>query len=112
MSTTWMVSDQWEQRPNDKALGKDRNIFVLDADLSVASICHVACVPVSSPLDVHEKALRDARLIAAAPDLLQRLKEIKVCLQVALMSFPLDIAKEGMEVVREAEAAITKAEAA
>lgn len=57
-----------------------------------------------------EESEANARLIAAAPDLLERLKEIKVCLQVALMSFPLDIAKEGMEVVREAAAAISKAE--
>jgi hypothetical protein len=52
----------------------------------------------------------NARLIAAAPELLQCLREIKVCFQVALLSFSPEIAKEGMELVREAEAAIAKAE--
>lgn len=75
MKKEWFVSDAWEDRPQDRGLGKDRNIFVLDKDLSVASVCHVACIPADTEPEVHERALRDARLIAAAPGMLVRLEQ-------------------------------------
>lgn len=52
----------------------------------------------------------NARLISSAPDLYEALKEIKEVLRFALLCTTPDIAKDGMEFIRRAEAALSKAE--
>ena len=51
----------------------------------------------------------NARLIAAAPELLECVQELKELFRFALLSTTPDIAKDGMEFIRKAEAAIAKA---
>lgn len=72
----WYVADTWKTKEHEKKFGKDRQIWILDRDCSVASICHVASIPATSPAEVHKKNLSDAQKIAAAPELLAALKSL------------------------------------
>jgi hypothetical protein len=52
----------------------------------------------------------DVHIIAAGPSLLASLKELKELFRFALLSTTPELAKDGMEFIRKAEAVIAKAE--
>jgi len=58
------------------------------------------------------EATANARLIAAAPELLEATKELKELFRFALLSTTPEIAREGMEFIRKAETIVAKAEGA
>lgn len=59
--------------------------------------------------DTSGEAEANARLIAAAPELFQALSEIKLLFQSALLCTNVELAKEGMEYVKRADAILAKA---
>jgi len=79
----WLVEDTWETVPNDKRLGRDRQILVLSEDTAHASICHVASVPADAPQAIHDREMSNARLIASTPDMLAALLQAKEALETS-----------------------------
>lgn len=70
----WRVADSWETWPQHRNR-KTRDILVLAEDVSEPSICYVANVA-PEDADIQERELANARLIAAAPELLAALRNL------------------------------------
>lgn len=71
----WHVIDSYRNASANYKASHPRDILILAEDTSKASICEVASIPPSAPPPVHDRELANARLIAAAPDLLNLVRQ-------------------------------------
>jgi hypothetical protein len=71
----WHVIDSYRDASESYKQTHPRDILILAEDPGVASIAEVASIPPSSPQAIHDRELANARVMAAAPDLLAVVKE-------------------------------------
>lgn len=72
----WIVDDSYIVLPEDRDKGRDREIFVFREANFEEAVCEVAILAPGTPVETVYRKLADARLIAAAPKLLEALQSL------------------------------------